>query len=154
MKTNNTTSIASSSPAASRKSQQTKTQKKSSRLPSRPDHQPQHQSQTEPESVLPPIIDMKKRRLHRGFRTERVLALLLKEAPEFYECAEVVGKWVWVAFSEKQPPEVTAHLAELGFHWNNRRAVWQHPCGLITQGIDYDPRQKYPSYFPADVRPA
>ena len=101
-----------------------------------------------------PTIDMKRRRFHRGLRTERVLPLLLKEAPEFYERVEVVGKWVWLAFSEKQPPEVTAHLAELGFHWNNRRAVWQHPCGAEAQGTAHDPHQKYQSYFPAQIATA
>ena len=97
---------------------------------------------------------MEKRRLHRGFGTTQILLLMQRDAPEFFERAEVVGKWVWVAFSEKQPPEITAHLAELGFHWNNRRAVWQHPCGQVTAGTDRDPHQKYQSYFPAQVATA
>jgi hypothetical protein len=41
----------------------------------------------------------------------------------------------------------------LGFHWNQRRGVWQHPCGSFNPfGIHpADPRAKYRSYFPADV---
>jgi hypothetical protein len=30
---------------------------------------------------------------------------------------------------------VTAELAQLGFHWNRRRQVWQHPCGQFRTGI-------------------
>ena len=66
----------------------------------------------------------------------------------------MVGKWVWVEFSGKQPREVTRRLAELGFHWNNKRGVWQHPGGQLTPGTEHDPRQKYQRYSPADMRPA
>jgi hypothetical protein len=86
--------------------------------------------------------------------TERVLKLLQKEAPRFWELAEVVGKWVWIRFDGKQPPTITAELSELGFHWNNRRQVWQHPCGQIMSGANYDPRRKYGSFFPADQKAA
>jgi hypothetical protein len=41
-------------------------------------------------------------------------------------------------------------LAELGFHWNNTRQAWQHPCGQFSTGSRQDPRQKYQSYFPED----
>ncbi len=58
------------------------------------------------------------------------------------------------SLTDKQPREVTAVLAELGFHWNNKRQVWQHPCGALTEGTDSDPRQKYPTYFPSDAKPA
>ena len=68
--------------------------------------------------------------------------------------AEVVGKWVWIQFREKQPPTVTALLSELGFHWNNKRQAWQHPCGALTPGTESDPREKYPNWFPADVKAA
>lgn len=99
-------------------------------------------------------INLAKRRANRELPTEKVLALLQKESPRFFELAEVVGKWVWVQFTEKQPREVTRVLAQLGFHWNNRRQVWQHPCGALTTGTETDPREKYPTYFPADVKPA
>jgi hypothetical protein len=46
-------------------------------------------------------------------------------------------------------------LAELGFHWNNKRQSWQHPCGTITdERATYDPRKRYGSYFAADQKPA
>src|SRR5689334_19521511 len=74
-------------------------------------------------------IDYAKRRANRFLETEKLLALLRSEAPKFYDMAEVVGKWVWIHFSQKQPAQVTRCLSELGFHWNNARQTWQHPCG-------------------------
>ena len=78
-------------------------------------------------------IDYQKRRVNRSLETEKVLGLLRSEAPSFFDIAEVVGKWVWIQFSDKQPPTVTRVLAELGFHWNNTRQTWQHPCGSAKQ---------------------
>jgi len=100
-------------------------------------------------------IDFAKRQANRHLPTPELLALLRAEAPRFYELAEVVGKWVWVAFPDKQAPEVTARLAQFGFHWNNKRQVWQHPCGPVTMdGSPDDPRAKYGSHHPADLQPA
>jgi len=99
-------------------------------------------------------IDMSLRRANRQLETERLLELLRNETPRFFELAEVVGKWVWIQFSDKQPNDVTRELAELGFHWNNRRRSWQHPCGTIPERADYDPRERYGSYFPADQKAA
>ena len=87
--------------------------------------------------------------------TENLLALLRRETPKFFELAEVVGKWVWIQFDQKQPVTVTAVLSELGFHWNNKRQSWQHPCGLFRdRSVSFDPRQKYGSYFAASIKPA
>ncbi len=105
------------------------------------------------ETALLPI-DLAARRYNRGLPTERVLRLLQRQAPDFWEVAEVVGKWVWIRFDGKQPQQITAELSELGFHWNNRRQVWQHPCGQVMPRADFDPRRKYRSYFPADMNPA
>lgn len=100
-------------------------------------------------------IDFNKRGVNRSLDTEKLLALLRMDAPRFFELAEVVGKWVWVHFTEKQPAEITRELAELGFHWNNFRQTWQHPCGTQRDTrADYDPRRRYGSYFAADVKPA
>jgi hypothetical protein len=101
-----------------------------------------------------PRISFKLRRQNRALPTENLLNLLQTEAPRFWELAEVVGKWVWITFSEKQPREVTAVLSELGFHWNNTRQAWQHPCGTIAERTPRDPRTKYGSYFAADQKPA
>ena len=97
-----------------------------------------------------PKINLQLRRANRALETEKLLALLRSETPNFFELAEVVGKWVWIQFSDKQPPAVTSVLAELGFHWNNHRQTWQHPCGTIRdERATYDPRKRYGSYFPA-----
>ena len=102
-----------------------------------------------------PKINLELRRANRRLQTEKLLALLSNETPNFFELAEVVGKWVWIQFSEKQPPTVTRVLAELGFHWNNNRQTWQHPCGTIPdERATYDPRRRYGSYFAADRKPA
>ena len=102
-----------------------------------------------------PRIDMKRRNANRALNTDRLLDVLRTETPNFFDIAEVVGKWVWIQFSDKQPPTVTSVLAELGFHWNRKRQSWQHPCGMFRDlPAPFDPRQKYGSYFPADVKPA
>src|ERR1041384_508153 len=83
-----------------------------------------------PERPPLPVLDFEKRREYRQLPTESVLELLRTEAPKFFSLAEVVGKWVWVQFADKQPREVTGALSQLGFHWNNKRQAWQHPCGM------------------------
>ena len=50
-------------------------------------------------------------------------------------------------FSYDEPREITASLAEFGFHWNNLRQTWQHPCGTLTEGTPFEPRKKYGSRF-------
>jgi hypothetical protein len=101
-----------------------------------------------------PEIDFDLRRANRALETEKLLALLRSDAPRFFEIAEVVGKWVWIQFSDKQPPTITSVLAELGFHWNNARQAWQHPCGTIRkERATFDPRKRYRSYFAADAKP-
>jgi len=96
-------------------------------------------------------INFARRRVNRSLDTESLLAILRSRAPRFFELAEVVGKWVGIQFAEKQPEEVTRALAEFGFHWNQTRQTWQHPCGLQRDvGASYDPRVRYGSYFAAD----
>ena len=104
-------------------------------------------NQTEP--LIP--LDYEKRREYRTLPTESVLSLLRTEAPRFFELAEIVGNWVWIQFEQKQPREVTAALSQLGFHWNNKRQAWQHPCGKFTLSTPRDPRAKYGSRFAADT---
>ena len=107
-------------------------------------------TKTKPNSSQLPRISFERRRKNRELPVESVIDLIKKEAPRLFELAQVVGKWVWIQFKEKQPPDVTATLAELGFHWNNKRQVWQHPCGAVTEGSQHDPREKYQTCFPAD----
>ena len=97
-----------------------------------------------------PKIDFALRHANRKLTTENLLELLRAQAPKFFELAEVVGKWVWIQLEGKQPAQVTMALSELGFHWNNTRQAWQHPCGTITdERANYDPRKRYGSYFAA-----
>ena len=100
-------------------------------------------------------IDGKARKQNRSLPTEKVLNLLLTGSPELYRLAEVVGKWIWIQFSQIPAAEIRQTLAQLGFHWNNTRQTWQHPCGtVIEQRADYDPRKRYGSYFAAQQKPA
>ena len=99
-----------------------------------------------PDNRLP--IDSEARKKNRTLPTEKVLNLLLNSAPELYRLAEVVGKWIWVSFSEQPAPTVRQTLAQLGFHWNRTRQAWQHPGGALTPGTESDPREKYPAQEP------
>jgi hypothetical protein len=93
---------------------------------------------------------------NRRLSTEAVLNYLQTRLPRQYELAEVVGKWVWLDVSPARKPGLASLLWALGFHWNQRRGVWQHPCGSFDPLGSHptDPRMKYRSYFPADVSPA
>ena len=95
-------------------------------------------------------IDFKRRFTNRRLPTEKVLDLLFHETPRLFELAQVVGKWVWIHFEHRQPPTVTSELAQLGFHWNRKRQLWQHPCGNFRTGTHRDPREMYPTFYPAD----
>jgi hypothetical protein len=95
-------------------------------------------------------IDFRLRFQNRGLSTAQVIDLLYHETPRFWELCQVVGKWVWIQFQQKQPRNVTAQLSQLGFHWNRRRQLWQHPCGQFRTGTWIDPRDKYPTFYPAD----
>ena len=83
-----------------------------------------------------------------------ILDYLRTRLPKQYEVAEVVGKWIWLESPAKGAIAATLWLT--GFHWNQRRGVWQHPCGKFDPigAHPTDPRNKYRSYFPADVSPA
>jgi hypothetical protein len=85
---------------------------------------------------------------NRRLPAETVLNYLRTRLPRQYEVAEVVGKWVWLDVSPARKPGLASVLWALGFHWNQRRGVWQHPCGSFNPfGIHpADPRAKYRSY--------
>jgi len=103
-----------------------------------------------PDNRLP--IDRQQRTKNRTLPTPTVLQRLQTSLPDVYRLAEVVGKWVWVSFSEQPAAEIRQQLAQLGFHWNRERQAWQHPCGQFSMGSPADPHEKYQSYHPADVR--
>ena len=99
-------------------------------------------------------VDFKKRAENRQLPTERVLELLKRWMPRQWELAEVVGKWIWIQFSEPPAEPVRQELSQLGFHWNTKRQAWQHPCGQFTSGTPKNPREKYGSHFAADLKAA
>ena len=86
-----------------------------SELKSRPEQlstNTQTTDQAKPARILP-YVNFQQRDENRALATDRVLDLLRKWMPEQYGLAEVVGKWVWIGFSDKQPPEVTRVLSQL-----------------------------------------
>ena len=124
--------------------------KNQSGLQSRPEQQQStKQAASEQQSQIV-RVDFAKRQANRELPTERVLELLKSALPIAFERAEIVGKWIWVAFTDKQPQSLTAQLSQLGFHWNNRRQVWQHPCGVF-KGEPVDPRSKYQTVSAMEV---
>ena len=108
------------------------------------------------ETRVLPYVNFQQREENRALATEKVLDLLRQWLPKAYDLAEVVGKWVWLDVSPARKPGLASVLWALGFHWNQRRGVWQHPCGTFNPFGSHptDPRAKYRSYFPADVLPA
>jgi hypothetical protein len=72
---------------------------------------------------------------NRELPTQTVLDLLKRELPNQYELAEIVGKWIWLEFPKASHRAAANTLHRLGFHWNQRRCVWQHPCGVIPRPV-------------------
>jgi hypothetical protein len=105
-----------------------------------------------PDNRLP--IDGEARKKNRTLPITKVLELLKTSNPGLFNLAEVVGRWVWVAFRETPAPEMRQQLAQLGFHWNHERQAWQHPCGVFRLHSVQDPHERYSSYFPADIKTA
>ncbi len=93
-----------------------------------------------------PQINWSKRMENRTLAVGSLLPKLSNVLPDVYAVAEVVGKWVWVEFKRKPARKVRRELAELGFHWNNTRRLWQHPCGEFrTESTPFDPRKLFGS---------
>jgi hypothetical protein len=93
---------------------------------------------------------------NRNLSTAAVLDYLRQRLPQQYALAEVVGQWIWLDVSPARKSGLASVLWLLGFHWNQRRGVWQHPCGLFDPLGSHptDPRAKYRAYFPAQQNPA
>ncbi len=87
-------------------------------------------------------INFARRRVNRSLDTFPWLNLHRSRTPELFGMAEVVGKWVWIQFADKQPRTVTSQLSELGFHWNNTRQVIPQSGRLLVTGeLRKDPDQ-------------
>ncbi len=97
-----------------------------------------------------PYVNYKERDANRQWPLARVLDVLRRWMPAQYDLAEIVGEWIWITFPEAPAEPIRAELSQLGFHWNNVRKCWQHPCGKVTERGTQDPREKYGSRFAAD----
>jgi hypothetical protein len=68
---------------------------------------------------------------NRSLPAERVMMGLKRWMPIQHKLAKVVGKWIWIRFAEIPPKQIRTELFLLGFHWNAKRKVWQHPGGCF-----------------------
>ena len=107
-------------------------------------------AQPAPQKTARPYVNFEERDRNRQLPVEKVLDTLRQWMPRAYELAEVVGKWIWITFPEQPVEKLRADLSQLGFHWNNTRKCWQHPCGETLPRGQQNPREKYATYFPAD----
>ncbi len=101
-----------------------------------------------------PYVNFAERDFNRALPTEKVLEKLKRWMPAQFELAKVVGKWVWITFPEAPAERVRAELSQLGFHWNNVRKCWQHPCGAALPRGSQEPTAKYPVHMAAELKAA
>jgi hypothetical protein len=94
-----------------------------------------------------PYVNFAERDFNRKLSVEKVLEKLERWMPEQFKLAEVVGKWIWISFPEPPIERIRAELSQLGFHWNNTRKCWQHPCGETLPRGTQEPREKYDAWF-------
>jgi len=100
---------------------------------------------------IKPFVNFAERDFNRKLPVEKVLEKLRRWMPKQYELAEVVGQWIWITFPEQPAETVRADLSQLGFHWNNTRKCWQHPCGETLPRGQQEPKQKYEVWFPRSI---
>jgi hypothetical protein len=113
----------------------TNTKKNSkSELKSRPEQSSTESTEARPQEKKLLYVNYKERDFNRNLPTERVLAVLERWMPLQRKMASVVGSWIWIQFQEVPPAEIRRDLSQLGFHWNNKRKLWQHPCGNLIPG--------------------
>jgi hypothetical protein len=114
-------------------------------------------TETEPKETgtvnapVKPFVNFAERDFNRKLCVEEVLEKLEHWMPEQFKRAEVVGKWIWISFPEPPIERVRAELSQLGFHWNNKRKCWQHPCGETLPRGQQEPREKYDNWFPSNI---
>jgi hypothetical protein len=89
---------------------------------------------------------------NRELPTQTVLDLLKAQLPKQFELAEIVGRWIWLDFPARTHRAAANTLWRLGFHWNQRRCLWQHPCGACAPYFVHsgDPRRKFGSQLAAN----
>ena len=93
---------------------------------------------------------------NRELPMQKVLDFLRTQLPQQYALAEIVGRWIWLDVPAASNRVAANALYRMGFHFNHRRGVWQHPCGACAPFASHpqDPRSKYGSYFAADLKTA
>ena len=101
-----------------------------------------------PRGTLFNMIDLDARAVNRALPQSEVLELI-RRFPRILAAAQLVGRWIWVEFAAIPERTTRATLAQLGFHWNNKRRLWQHPCGPMTPASPDEPRAKYGAIRPA-----
>ena len=123
----------------------TNSQNQNSRLQNRPEQLDTQRQQAEA-----------KHNANRELPMEIVLDYLRAQLPQQYELAEIVGQWIWLDFPTASHRVAANTLWRLGFHWNQRRCVWQHPCGAFAPYSPHpgDPRSKYGSQSVTNLKPA
>ena len=109
------------------------------------------QQTTDKTARVLPFVNFTERDKNRSLPTDKVLDLLHEFLPAHYGLAEVVGKWIWITFPEPPPEQVRSQLSQFGFHWNNVRKCWQHPCGQTLPRGSQEPQQKYEVWFPMNA---
>ena len=58
--------------------------------------------------------------------------------------ARMVGRWCWIAFSEKPSVEIRTALKEMGFRWIRKRSQWANSFGRPSRAAQgYRPWDKY-----------
>jgi hypothetical protein len=115
---------------------------------------PAQPEQKQAPNIARGYVNFRLRAERRSLPASSVLELLQKLLPDVYASAEIIGEWVWVTFAEQPAESVRMQLSQLGFHWNNVRKCWQHPCGHVTERGTVDPRAKYGSRPAAEPQPA
>ena len=114
-----------------------------------PEAAPENAQTVTQNAPVKPYVNFAERDFNRSLPVEKVLEKLKRWMPAQYELAEVVGKWIWITFPEPPEERIRAELSQLGFHWNNVRKCWQHPCGETLPRGTQEPRGKYEVWFPA-----
>jgi hypothetical protein len=115
---------------------------------------PAQPEQKQTPNIARGYVNFKLRRERRSLDSSAVLDLLRQHLPQALPLAEIIGEWVWVTFAEQPAEAVRQQLSQLGFHWNNIRKCWQHPCGHVTERGTVDPRAKYGSRPAGEPQPA
>jgi hypothetical protein len=103
------------------------------------------------DAPVKPYVNFAERDFNRKLSVEKVLEKLERWMPAQFELAEVVGKWIWISFPEPPAERIRVELSQLGFHWNNVRKCWQHPCGETLPRGQQEPHEKYDVWFPRAI---